>query len=43
MSEEVEDLLRKGVVKPVPLDKERSGFYSTYFFVPKRDGGHRPS
>ena len=41
-SEEVEDLLRKGVVKPVPLDQKRSGFYSTYFLVPKRDGGHRP-
>ena len=42
LSDEVEDLLRKGVIKPVPLDQERSGFYSTYFLVPKRDGGHRP-
>ena len=38
----MEGLLRKGAVKPVPLDQERSGFYSTYFLVPKRDGGHRP-
>ena len=37
MSEEVEGLIRKGVVTPVPLDQERSGFYSTYFFVPKLD------
>lgn len=42
LSDEVEDLLRKGVIKPVPLHQERSGFYSTYFLVPKRDGGHRP-
>ena len=38
----MEGLIRKGVVKPVPLDQERSRFYSTYFLVPKRDGGHRP-
>ena len=36
--EEVEDLLRKGVV----TDQEKSMFYSTYFLVPKQDGGHRP-
>ena len=24
-----------------PLDKVRSGYYSTYFLVPKNDGGHR--
>ena len=42
LSNEVEDLLRKGVVKPVPLDQERKGFYSSYFLVPERDGGHRP-
>ena len=42
LSEEVEDLLRKGVIKSVPLDQERSRFYSTYFLVPKRDGGHIP-
>ena len=35
LSEEVEDLLRKGVLIPVPLDPEKSGFYSTYFLVPK--------
>ena len=34
LSEEAEHLLRKGVVKPVPLDQERSGFYSTSFLVP---------
>ena len=35
-------LLRNGVVTPVPPDQERTGFYSTYFLVPKQDGGHRP-
>ena len=40
LSDEVEYLIRKGVVKLVPLDQERNGFYSTYFLVPKRDGGH---
>ena len=29
-------------MKPVPLDQERSRFYSTYFLVPKLDEGHRP-
>ena len=26
----------------VPLDQERKVFYSSYFLLPKRDGGHRP-
>ena len=30
----MEDLRRKRAVTPVPLDQERSGFYSTYFLVP---------
>ena len=42
LSKEVEGLLRNGVVTPVPLDLERSGFYSTYFLAPNQDGGHRP-
>ena len=42
LADEVEDLLRKRAVMPVRLDQERSGFYSTYFLVPKQDGGHRP-
>ena len=42
MFEKAEGLLKKGVVKPVPLDQERSRFYSTYFLVQKRDRGHRP-
>ena len=37
MSEEVEGLIRKGVITPVPLDQERRGIYSTSFLVPKRD------
>ena len=29
-------------MKPISLDQEKKGFYSTYFLVPKRDGGHTP-
>ena len=39
LSKEGEDLLRKMVVTPVPLDQERSRFYSTYFLVPKQERG----
>ena len=35
LSDEVKDLLRKGEVKPVPLDQARNRFYSTYFLVAK--------
>ena len=33
---------KEGSNTPVSPDQERSGFYSTYFLVLKRDGGHRP-
>ena len=42
LSEEVEDVLWKGIVTLVPLDQERSGFYSTYFLIPKQAGVHMP-
>ena len=42
MSEEVSKLLEKCAVKPVPPGQEGKGFYSTYFTVPKKDGGKRP-
>ena len=35
LTEDVEDLLRKWAVTPVPLDQERSVFYIIYFLVPK--------
>ena len=43
LTAEVKDLLRKRAVAPVPLDQDREGFFSMYFLVPKRDGGHRLS
>jgi len=42
LSEEVASLLDKSAVEKVPPDQERTGFYSTYFLVPKKDGGIRP-
>jgi len=42
LSEEVAGLLRKGAVVPIPLDQEEDGYFSTYFIVPKKDGGLRP-
>ena len=42
MAEEVEGLVRKKAVVVVPPDLVRSGTYSTYFLVPKKDGGIRP-
>ena len=42
LSGEVEDLVTKGAVVPIPLDQEEMGYYSTYFLVPKKDGGLRP-
>ena len=40
--DKVEDLLQKGAIIPTPLDQLRSGYYSTYFLVPKKDSDHRP-
>ena len=42
LSKEVEDRLPKGAVVLTPLDQVRRVYYSTYFLVPKKDGGHRP-
>lgn len=39
---EVEELCDKCAVEPVPPGQESDGFYSTYFTVPKKDGGVRP-
>jgi hypothetical protein len=35
-------LLGKGAIELVPPGQEGQGFYSTFFIVPKKDGGLRP-
>jgi hypothetical protein len=40
--EEVQQLLVKNAIEPVPKNQEREGFYSTFFLVPKKQGGLRP-
>lgn len=42
ISEEVQSLLEKNAIEPVPSDQIGQGFYSTFFLVPKKDGGFRP-
>ena len=42
MLDEVAELCAKSAVEPVPPGQELEGFYSTYFVVPKKDGGVRP-
>ncbi|KAK3092798.1 hypothetical protein FSP39_007315 [Pinctada imbricata] len=40
--EEIQSLLEKNAIERVPRDQEGLGFYSTFFIVPKKDGGLRP-
>ena len=40
--EEVQSLLEKHAIEHVPKDQEGQGYYSTFFIVPKKDGGFRP-
>lgn len=42
MSEEIAILLQKKVIVKVRPSEQQAGFYSTYFLVPKKDGGIRP-
>lgn len=42
LCEEVAELCAKYAVEPVPPGQVGQGFYSTYFVVPKKDGGLRP-
>lgn len=42
LREEIEALLQQNAVKIIPPHVARSGFYSRYFVVPKKDGGSRP-
>ena len=39
---DVESLLEKGAIEPVPISQINSGFYSTFFLVPKKTGDLRP-
>ena len=38
---EVEDLLKKDAIETVPWNEINSGFYSTFFLVPKKNGKMR--
>ncbi len=38
----IQSLLAKGAVETVPPKNSKSGFYSRYFLIPKKDGGLRP-
>lgn len=42
LREEVQALLQKGAITKVPFNAQQTGFYSTYFIIPKKEGGHRP-
>ena len=40
--DEVGKLLGKNAIELVPLDQVGRGYYSTFFVVPKKDGGLHP-
>ncbi len=42
LREEIDVLLAKDAIEPVPPAEMRQGFYSTYVIVPKKGGGLRP-
>ena len=42
LSQEIEELLRKGAIESVPGAAQLRGYYSFYFLIPKKDGGFRP-
>lgn len=42
LREELSSLLEKRAIREVSWDHPRTGFYSRYFLVPKKDGGLRP-
>ncbi len=39
---ETRGTLEKGAIEKVPPNEQESGFYSSYFVIPKRDGGAPP-
>ena len=34
--------MEKGAIREIKQSEQQSGFYSSYFLVPKRDSGFRP-
>lgn len=42
LRQEVQALLAKGAIEPLEQSSRSSGFYSTYFIIPKKGGGLRP-
>lgn len=42
LAAEVEKMLEKQVITPVPKEQSAKGFHSQLFSVPKKDGGTRP-
>lgn len=42
LKREISVLLEKGAIECVKSSDQSRGFYSTYFLVPKKDGGFRP-
>ena len=42
LCQEIQNLLEKNVIVPVPVDQVGQGFYSTFFLVQKKTGGYRP-
>ncbi len=42
LQQELSSLLQKGAIEEIPQSEIEQGFFSRYFFVPKRDGGLRP-
>ena len=42
LQEEIDILIQKDVIEPVPQQEVHSGFYSTFFLVPKKNGKMRP-
>ena len=42
VKKEIQELLEKQAIERVPVSQVGSGYYSTFFMVPKKDGGFRP-
>ncbi len=42
MEQEVKALLEKRAIEYVPHSNRKTGFYSQYFIIPKKDGGLHP-
>jgi hypothetical protein len=42
LSSEVQEMLAKEAIEQIPWSQAQGGFYSTFFLVPKKDGGVRP-